>query len=97
MTQEEARRVFNAASEALKEAIAIRHHFAGWSINWADLKVTEVEEYTTYGFSGDQTYEDTGVRVYIEEAAIDNEDLKLFIRDRLTARGIPRIEVITEW
>lgn len=88
----ELRRIKAVASDAVAAAWSERNkpHADRWCVNWGDLDCVDAE----YCFSvfGGEVY-----RVYIEEAAPENEGFRDFVREYMAAHGCPGVEVVTEW
>ena len=73
-----------------KLAIDARHTFKNAAVNWADFQCTSAEYYI-------DDLDDTGYRVYIEEAGPDNAEVISFVYDELVMHGYKGIEIRLEW
>lgn len=60
------------------------------TVNWARIGCYQAERFEAHDG-------ETGVRVYIEDAAPEDRVLKEFIQDQLARDGFGRVEVVTEW
>lgn len=86
------RRIMQVANDAVSAAWHERNkpHADHWCVNWGDLDCVDAEY--SESVNGGSTY-----RVYIEEAAPENEGFREFIRDYMAAHGCPNVEIVTEW
>ena len=73
----------------LKSAFEVRKQIGG-AVNWARLQCWQAEEWQDE--SGN-----FGVRVWIEKASPDAEELQRFVRTSLRERGWENVEARTEW
>ena len=78
-----------ATDAALTAAFAHREDIGG-AVNWADLRCLEARVFT----SDDG---ETGLQVFIEEAAPDAQELQEFVGEHLRQAGFLVVEVVTEW
>ena len=78
------------ATDAACELASMNWKAIGGAVNWADLSCAVSERFETS--DGDH-----GFRVYVEEAAPNEQALCDFIAAELKQKGFGDVEVVTEW
>lgn len=81
--------LIEATERVLEHAQANKKDIDG-PINWGDLHCVSAERYYNHN-------DETGLRVFIEEAAPDNCELEEFVREGLAKLGYKNVIVMCEW
>lgn len=87
--QRELKKLQADTDAVLKSAFEVREQIGG-PVNWARLECWQAEEWQDEGGR-------FGIRVWIEKASPDAEELHLYVSKSLWERGWENVEVRTEW